>query len=60
MKTGLKIFGEKAKEIAQKDGRTIVTYEDAEEALRQIRAENERADKLIKAKTQHVIVNSLI
>ena len=33
-------LGEKAKEIAQKDGRTVVTYADAEEALRQIMAEN--------------------
>ena len=31
---------EKAREITQKDGRTIVTYEDADEALKQIRAEN--------------------
>ena len=38
-------LGEKAKEIAQKDGRTIVTYEDAEEALKQIRAENEHVKK---------------
>ncbi len=30
-------LGEKAEEIALKDGRTIVTYEDAEKALRQIR-----------------------
>ena len=31
-------LGEKAREIAQKDGRTVVTYEDADEALKQIRA----------------------
>lgn len=32
-------LGQIAKEIAKKDGRTIVTYEDAEEALKQIRIE---------------------
>ena len=37
-KTRFEKLGEKAKEIAEKDGRTIVTYEDAEKALRQIRA----------------------
>ncbi len=31
-------LGEKAKEVALKDGRAIVTYDDAEEALKQIRA----------------------
>lgn len=31
-------LGEKAREIAQKDGRTVVTYDDADKALRQIRA----------------------
>ncbi|MCZ3371186.1 hypothetical protein [Methanobacterium veterum] len=32
-------LGEKAREIAQKNGRTVVTYEDADEALKQIRTE---------------------
>ena len=35
-------LGEKAKEIAQKDGRNIVTYADADEALKRIRAENKQ------------------
>ena len=30
-------LGEKAKEIALKDGRAVITYDDAEEALKQIR-----------------------
>ena len=30
-------LGEKAREIALKDGRAVVTYDDAEEALKQIR-----------------------
>ncbi len=38
-------LGEKAEEIAQKEGRTIVTYEDAEKALKKIRAENGRTEK---------------
>ncbi len=38
-KTKFEKLGEIAKEIAKKDGRTIVTYDDAEKALRQIRAE---------------------
>ena len=32
-------LGQIAKEIAQKDGRSSVTYDDAEEALKQIRIE---------------------
>ena len=32
-------LGEKAREIAQKNGRTVVTHEDADEALKQIRTE---------------------
>jgi|GEM_PF-4960732 len=32
-------FGEKTREIAQKDIRTFATYADVEEALRMIRAE---------------------
>ena len=39
-------LGEKAREIAQKDGRTIVTYADADEALKFIRAENEHNEKI--------------
>ena len=39
-------LGEKAKEIAQKDGRTIVTYDDAEKALKLIRAEKYPNKKL--------------
>jgi histone H3/H4 len=35
-KTRFEKIGEIAKEIAAKDGRTIVTYEDAEKALKQI------------------------
>ena len=35
-------LGEKAREIAQKDGRNIVTYADADEALKRIRAENKQ------------------
>jgi histone H3/H4 len=38
-KTRFEKLGEKAKEIARKDGRIIVTYDDAEKALRQIRTE---------------------
>ncbi len=36
-KTRFEKIGEIAKEIAKKDGRNIVNYEDAEEALKQIR-----------------------
>lgn len=38
-KTRFEKIGEIAKEIAAKDGRTIVTYEDAEKALKQMRTE---------------------
>ena len=38
-KTRFEKIGEIAKEIAKKDGRTIVTYGDAEKALNQMRTE---------------------
>ncbi len=41
-------LGEKAREIAQKDGRNVVTYADADEALKQIRAEKANSIKYIK------------
>jgi hypothetical protein len=39
-------LGEKAREIALKDGRAVVTYDDAEEALKQIRTEKSQLNKL--------------
>jgi len=39
-------LGEKAREIAQKDGRNFVTYDDAEEALKLIRAKNKCVERL--------------
>ncbi|MGB9977869.1 hypothetical protein [Methanobacterium sp.] len=38
-KTKFEKIGKIAKEIAKKDGRTIVTYEDAEKALNQMQTE---------------------
>lgn len=38
-KTRFEKIGEIAKEIAEKDGRTIVTYDDAEKALHQMQTE---------------------